>query len=114
MDETRFWEILEKAAKTGRRNQQKQYESIQRQLKKLSPEELMAFQRLMDEKMAAAYQWNLWGAAYLIQGGCSDDGFDYFCGWVIGRGRAVFEAAIVDPDPENVSTTTPCPRGRAA
>jgi hypothetical protein len=28
-----------------------------------------------------------WGAAYLANGGCSDDGFDYFRGWLIGQGR---------------------------
>lgn len=47
---------------------------------------------------ARAYGWPLWGAAYLIEGGCSDDGFDYFIGWLIGRGRAVFEAAVRNPD----------------
>jgi hypothetical protein len=48
--------------------------------------------------MADAHTWNLWGAAYLINGGCSDDGFVYFCAWLIGRGRAVYEAAVADPD----------------
>ena len=38
------------------------------------------------------------GAAYLLNGGCSDDGFEYFRGWLISRGRAVFEKALADPD----------------
>src|SRR5262245_37489724 len=45
-----------------------------------------------------AYDWNLWGAAYLINGGCSDDGFHYFCCWLIMKGRDVFQAAITNPD----------------
>jgi hypothetical protein len=40
----------------------------------------------------------LWGAAYVIEGGCSDDSFDYFRAYLISRGRAVYERAIADPD----------------
>jgi hypothetical protein len=39
-----------------------------------------------------------WGAAYLANGGCSDDGFDYFRGWLIGQGRKVYETVLADPD----------------
>ncbi|MFL6076856.1 MAG: DUF4240 domain-containing protein [Mycobacteriales bacterium] len=39
--------------------------------------------------MAESYQGDLWGAAYLINGGASDDGFDYFRGWLIARTRGV-------------------------
>ncbi|MDJ0938601.1 MAG: DUF4240 domain-containing protein [Woeseiaceae bacterium] len=45
-----------------------------------------------------AWRWDLWGAAYFIQGGCSDDGFDYFRDWLISEGREVYEAALVDPE----------------
>jgi hypothetical protein len=48
--------------------------------------------------MARAYGWPLWGAAYLVNGGCSDDGFDYFLGWLVGQGRAVYEQALAEPD----------------
>lgn len=48
--------------------------------------------------MAAGYGWPLWGAAYLIRGGCSDDGFDYFLAWLVGQGRETFQAAFADPD----------------
>ena len=40
--------------------------------------EIEAFDRLLYEKIDAAYRWSLWGAAYVINGGCSDDGFEYF------------------------------------
>ncbi len=36
--------------------------------------------------------------AYIINGGCSDDGFDYFLGWLIAKGRKYFEAALVNPE----------------
>ncbi|MEP7763450.1 DUF4240 domain-containing protein [Sanguibacter sp. 25GB23B1] len=47
---------------------------------------------------AQAYGWPLWGAAYTINGGCSDDGFEYFIGWLVAQGREVFERAVADPD----------------
>jgi hypothetical protein len=37
-------------------------------------------------------------AAYLANGGASDDGFDYFRGWLIAQGREVFDSAVADPD----------------
>jgi hypothetical protein len=48
--------------------------------------------------MADAYTWDLWGAAYLINGGCSDDGFAYFRAWLISRGQDVYSAALQNPD----------------
>jgi hypothetical protein len=45
-----------------------------------------------------AYTVDLWGAAYLINGGASDDGFYYFRCWLIGMGRDVYEAAVANPD----------------
>ena len=47
---------------------------------------------------AQAYGWPLWGAAYTIGGGCSDDGFEYFIGWLVAQGREAFERAVADPD----------------
>ena len=48
--------------------------------------------------MAQSYRIELWGAAYLLNGGCSDDCFEYFRGWLITQGRAVYEAVLADPD----------------
>ena len=47
---------------------------------------------------AQSYGWQLWQAAYLINGGCSDDGFEYFRGWLITQGRETFERVVADPD----------------
>lgn len=38
------------------------------------------------------------GAAYLINGGRSDDGFDHFRGWLLTQGRATWQAALAEPD----------------
>jgi Protein of unknown function (DUF4240) len=42
--------------------------------------------------------WSCGGAAYLINGGCSNDGFDYFRGWLLGQGQATWQAALDAPD----------------
>ncbi|MEV6717042.1 DUF4240 domain-containing protein [Lentzea sp. NPDC051208] len=62
------------------------------------PAEIVATQQVLWELLTASYQNPLWAAAYVINGGCSDDGFDYFRGWLVTQGEEVFTAALVDPD----------------
>ncbi|MGW7055087.1 DUF4240 domain-containing protein [Streptomyces sp. NPDC054887] len=62
------------------------------------PREILDAQQILWDLMAASYQAPLWAAAYLINGGCSDDGFDYFRGWLIAQGRTAFEQAVADAD----------------
>ena len=40
----------------------------------------------------------MWCAAYIINGGCSDDGFEYFRCWVISRGKEVYYLSKSNPD----------------
>ncbi|WP_316528190.1 DUF4240 domain-containing protein [Kitasatospora brasiliensis] len=61
-------------------------------------EEIIATEQTIWKLLADSRRAPLWGAAYLINGGCSDDGFDYFRGWLITQGRATFESVIADPD----------------
>ena len=67
-------------------------------LESQSPEEILDFRAAFDECVNRAYRWDLWGVAYVINGGCSDDGFDYFLGWLIAQGKEYFEAALQDPE----------------
>ena len=48
--------------------------------------------------MADSYRSSLWAAAYVINAGCSDDGFGYFRGWLMFQGRETFGQAVADPD----------------
>jgi hypothetical protein len=63
-----------------------------------SKEQIVAFGTRLSELMQESYRGDLWGAAYLANGGCSDDGFDYFRAWLISRGKAAYEAALENPD----------------
>ena len=46
----------------------------------------------------SAYRYPLWNAAYLIEGGCGDDGFSDFRDGLILLGRDTFTRAVADPD----------------
>ena len=97
MDANQFWQIIERARDSTSDGEQ-QVELIYEALKRLSPDEIIEFDQLYDRYRSEAYRWDLWGAAYLMNGGCSDDGFEYFRGWLISRGRAVYERALENPD----------------
>jgi Protein of unknown function (DUF4240) len=98
MDATQFWSIIEAGGQEADDDPERQLSAIRGRLRTLPPEEVRDFQRLFNRMMADAYDWDLWGAAYLINGGCSDDGFAYFRAWLISRGREVYEPAVRVPD----------------
>ncbi|MFD9427814.1 MULTISPECIES: DUF4240 domain-containing protein [unclassified Streptomyces] len=62
------------------------------------PTEIVDFSVKAIEVAAAAYRWPLWKAAYLIEGGCGDDGFRDFRDGLILLGRETFTRAVADPD----------------
>ena len=90
-----FWEHIEK---TRRKDSDAHVDRLVARLAKLPPGRIIDFHQRWNQLQRAAYNWNLWGAAYLINGGCSDDGFDYFCDWLLLQGRKVYEAALKNPD----------------
>jgi len=95
MTRDEFWDHIRA---TRRKDSDAHVERLVKRLGKLPVEDILDFDHWWDVARAEAYHWNLWGAAYLINGGCSDDGFEYFCWWLILQGRAVFEAAVKHPD----------------
>jgi Protein of unknown function (DUF4240) len=98
LNEQQFWAIIEAGGGEQIDDRDQQLSAVRTRLGELSPIEVKEFHALFDQKMAHAYLWNLWGAAYLINGGCSDDGFAYFRAWLISRGREVYTAALQNPD----------------
>src|SRR5258708_3250267 len=86
LDESRFWAIIEAGRRRARADPEYQLAAVRKQLLKVLAEEVRDFHRLFNRKLADAYTWDLWGAGYLINGGCSDDGFHYFRAWLISRG----------------------------
>ncbi|WP_405583617.1 DUF4240 domain-containing protein [Streptomyces sp. NBC_01190] len=63
-----------------------------------SQREVLGYHERFEELLGALYRWDVWAAAYLIGGGCSDDGFTDFRAGVIAEGRAWYERVAADPD----------------
>jgi hypothetical protein len=98
MDEDQFWAITEAGGHEAFADPDRQITAVRQRLVGQSPQEIHDFHLHFNQKLTDAYTWDLWGAGYLINGGCSDDGFHYFRAWLISRGRAVYEAAVANPD----------------
>ncbi|MFB7048980.1 DUF4240 domain-containing protein [Streptomyces microflavus] len=64
----------------------------------LKPAQIVDFAVTAYEVTASAYRWPLWNAAYLIEGGCGDDGFMDFRDGLVLLGREAFTRAVADPD----------------
>lgn len=90
--------MIEAARTEARGDINAQLEILAKKLTALPAEEIVEFDRIFHEMMALSYRWDLWGAAYVLNGGCSDDGFDYFRGWLIAQGEEVFRNALADPE----------------
>jgi hypothetical protein len=103
MDLDGFWAIVDGAraglddTRTGD-GAEEVARRVGNRLKELGRAAAVAFDLRYDMLGAQSYDWNLWGAAYLMKGGCSDDAFDYFRGWLVAQGRATWERALRDPD----------------
>ncbi len=67
-------------------------------LRELPPEQVRVFDRHFTATMKRAYRYDLWGAAYLLLGRCSDDGFTDFCADLILHGKKTFERVLRQPD----------------
>lgn len=92
-----FWAIIANTI-DGTGDQDAQCDALYDTLDEFQPAEIEAFERAFQQQLKRANTWNLWGAAIVIHGGASDDGFEYFQRWLIAQGREVFERALTDPD----------------
>jgi Protein of unknown function (DUF4240) len=93
-----FWQLVEDARDEAEGDCDGMAEALQRRLFERPVDEIVAFDKILHAMLGRANRTDLWGAAYLINGGASDDGFIYFRGWLIAQGQEVFEAALANPD----------------
>jgi hypothetical protein len=64
----------------------------------LPPEQRAQFGRTFADLVRQAATWDLFGAAYLIGGGCDDGGFEDFRFGLVAAGRETYEKALPDAD----------------
>jgi hypothetical protein len=98
MNEAPFWSIVEASKRAGRGSFAAYIESLSSRLSELAAGDIVEFQRTFDQLRDRAYSWDLWGAAYLIGGGCSDDAFADFRSWLVSLGRETYERALADSE----------------
>jgi Protein of unknown function (DUF4240) len=96
MNEPTFWQLVEAARAECTPELSNQPEILQKRLEALPPSEIVEFGKIFETLLVKAYRWDLWAAGYIIEGGCSDDGFSDFRAGLIGFGRDVFYDAIRD------------------
>lgn len=88
-----FWSLIEKSKEFG-----DQAEWLTKVLTQKGLEEVLDFEFLFQKLMNTSYTSRLWGAAFVLMGGCSDDAFDYFRGWLIGQGEEIFYKVMKEPE----------------
>jgi hypothetical protein len=117
MDENRFWAMIEAAwdavgGKTkarrrlaeGKASEEQAYQlqdvlqeevvpALSEQLNRLPADELLAFDRILERKL-----YDLDRADIHERTDGSDDGFLYCRGFIVGMGRAYYEAVLANPD----------------
>lgn len=98
MYETDFWQIIDETRDAADGDPDEQAERLVERLAQLTPDDVIDFARLFEARFQRAYRTDLWGAAYLLLDGASEDTFDFFRCWLIAQGREVFEGALYDPD----------------
>ena len=98
MDDDRFWAFIAAARAAASDDVEDRVSGLEQVLLTHHADEVAEFRQTYDEMLARSYRWDLWGAAHVMNGGCSDDGFRSFRDWLISEGEAVFEAALADPD----------------
>jgi hypothetical protein len=84
MNQQEFWTLINISIEGTSGDKNAQCQKLQEQLLLLAPEVIVQFQSLFD--------------GYMIQEGCSDDGFIDFRSWLISKGQTVYEASLKDPD----------------
>ena len=102
MDITEFWSLIEAAraqtADAGQDSGKAVAAVLIDRLAATSELTIFEFEQHFETLHSALYRWDVWAAAYLINGGCSDDSFMDFRAALIAHGRDWYERAAQNPD----------------
>lgn len=93
-----FWNLIHTAKENSGTDMDQRCENLGAELRKCSRDNIIAFSHHFSALLEQAYTWDLWGAAYRLQGGCGDDSFWDFRSSLISMGREIFEQTVNNPD----------------
>src|SRR5262245_49256063 len=92
-----FWKVVEKVHRASKGDMDAKCDLLRKELRKLPAKEVISYRDRFASCEAKAYTWELWAAAYIIGGGCSDDMFSDFRATLISMGRTTFERIVASP-----------------
>ncbi|MCC6411544.1 MAG: DUF4240 domain-containing protein [Saprospiraceae bacterium] len=98
MNKETFWKIMLETNKASGGEPLTQQGLIEIKLDELLGDEIIEFDKIYRELLNDAYDWKLWAAAFIVNGGCSDDCFMDFRGWLIAQGEEIYTKALANPD----------------
>ncbi len=97
MNKEQFWEIID-AAREKAGDWKQMYEPLREALSNLEASDIVHWRQILYEYQGLSDRDELRAAIAVMQGGCSDDGFEYFRGWLVAQGKDVFMNALENPD----------------
>jgi len=97
MNVNQFWSIIEEAKKTSV-GDFASHECITDNLASLDERDIVLWQNIFSAYLELACKRKLWAAAYIMEGGCSDDAFMDFRYGLISGGKKIYLNALNDPD----------------
>ena len=98
MDQETLWRIVGYAKAESNDQVDRTAGVVTELLVEQSINTILAFDRVLFGLVAQAYSAPLWAAAYIINYGTTDAGFDNFVGWLIAKGMEVYDAALANAD----------------
>lgn len=98
MNHDQFWQVINAACRADTRSSDQWDSRLTEALTHLSADEIVEWDRIFDQHVAAAYRVDLLAACCLMNAGAGSDGFYYFRCWLVGMGRQVYSAAIANAD----------------
>ena len=92
-----FWDIIE-IARASAGPDRPFHESLTDHLATLTEQDILEYHECFEKMHDALYRYDLWAAAYLVRGGCSDDSFIDFRAGLIAQGRDWHNKTAAAPD----------------
>lgn len=96
--EQEFWDLIDEARRAADGDMRRLADHVRSRLSDLPPADIEDYANHWWGCMDLAYRWPVWDAAIVWLGWFGDDSFRDFRGWLISRGRTVFEKVLADPD----------------
>lgn len=96
MTETQFWQLVTRTH--ADQSSEQIVQQLQQLLDALDDESLKAFDKMFGQQLRRSYQWDIWGAAYIVTGCDSDYAFTEFRCFILSLGQEWYDNIIAQPD----------------